>query len=226
MNVLVVEDDQSVVRFLEMALSSEQHTFDEYTQVREAWPAVREGGFDAAVIDIGLPGVGGWELVERIRHEPKTKSLPVVVITGAVSPSDTQHAEAFECALLEKPFDADALLKELARARGTVDDEEKVTVHAVLVLDSHIVEGTVRLAPEEFGTLTDRWRALLVDDKPFIAVDDARLSSNSGTHMAELPFVHVMKSALRVICPSSTAGRVRTGTEVPTSRKNTVLLEH
>ena len=49
---------------------------------RAAWECLQSGDFDAAVIDIRMPHLGGLELLERIRNNPHTAAVPVVMLTG------------------------------------------------------------------------------------------------------------------------------------------------
>lgn len=50
-------------------------------QRRELWPRF-------AVIDLGLPGMTGIELIDRIRHEPGFEDWPIVVLTASTDPED------------------------------------------------------------------------------------------------------------------------------------------
>jgi CheY-like chemotaxis protein len=67
----------------------------------------------AAVVDLRLPGMGGWELIDVLRV--RRPGLPVVV-TSVLDPDDYPHVEAW----LPKPFSADAVQAALARAVGGV----------------------------------------------------------------------------------------------------------
>jgi CheY-like chemotaxis protein len=48
----------------------------------EAWEALRAQRFDCVVLDLRLPDISGFELLERIRHDPELHELPIVVFTG------------------------------------------------------------------------------------------------------------------------------------------------
>ncbi|MGH7844966.1 MAG: response regulator, partial [Candidatus Binatia bacterium] len=48
----------------------------------EAWKALRAGKFDCMVLDLRLPDISGFELLERIRQQPDLQELPIIVFTG------------------------------------------------------------------------------------------------------------------------------------------------
>ena len=67
---------------------------------------------DLVLLDLGLPGLSGWEVLQRLRASAATAATPVVVLTGHLFPQDIAHAEAAGCsALLSKPCDAETLLE-------------------------------------------------------------------------------------------------------------------
>jgi len=71
-----------------------------------------------ALIDIGLPGVDGYEVARRIRATPDGRHLYLVAVTGYGQPKDRDQALAagFDDYLV-KPFDRDRLATLLAAAR-------------------------------------------------------------------------------------------------------------
>jgi CheY-like chemotaxis protein len=66
---------------------------------------------DLVLLDLGLPVISGWEVLEGLRASPSTASIPVVVLTGHVFPDQLRRAEEAGCsAILRKPCSADVLL--------------------------------------------------------------------------------------------------------------------
>ena len=68
---------------------------------------------DVAVVDLRLPGMGGWELIDVLRG--RRPDLPVVV-TSVLDPDDYPRVEAW----LPKPFTGEGVQAALARALGAV----------------------------------------------------------------------------------------------------------
>jgi CheY-like chemotaxis protein len=71
---------------------------------------------DAALLDIGLPGIDGYELARRFRAAPSTASLPMIAMTGYGRPEDlTRAIQAGFDTHIVKPIDLDVMLRALAR---------------------------------------------------------------------------------------------------------------
>lgn len=79
---------------------------------------------DAILTDLHLPGIDGYELTRRLKHDPRTLSIPVLAVTGYVPyTQDPSRADRAGCdAILPKPCDPDDLCSTLhaliAQARG------------------------------------------------------------------------------------------------------------
>ena len=108
--ILVVEDEAVPRRLL--VLSLERIGFDVVAceDGPSALEAALAGSFDAAVLDIRLPKMHGWDVLARLREDPRTADLPVLVVTayeGAESQrlSTVTKPDAF----LAKPYDVDRL---------------------------------------------------------------------------------------------------------------------
>jgi CheY-like chemotaxis protein len=113
-NILVVEDEAVPRRLL--VLSLERIGFDVVAceDGPSALEAALTGSFDAAVLDIRLPKMHGWDVLARLREDPRTADLPVLVVTayeGAESQrlSTVTKPDAF----LAKPYDVDRLRREV-----------------------------------------------------------------------------------------------------------------
>lgn len=52
---------------------------------------------DLILLDLGLPGMDGWETVRRLRADPTTAHLPVLAMTAHVTPGDRERALAAGC---------------------------------------------------------------------------------------------------------------------------------
>ena len=67
MNVLVIEDDRKIARLLERGLSEHGHLVSVSGNGQEAAEMIIGGGYDAALLDILLPGIDGLAVLERVR---------------------------------------------------------------------------------------------------------------------------------------------------------------
>ena len=116
--VLVVDDILSNVKLLEAKLSAEY--FDVVTAFNglECLAKVAESAPDIVLLDVMMPGMDGFEVCRRIKSDPKTAHVPVVMVTALDQPSDrVAGLEAGADDFLTKPVDDAALF---ARVRSLV----------------------------------------------------------------------------------------------------------
>ncbi|HMW18867.1 MAG TPA: response regulator [Accumulibacter sp.] len=80
MRILVIEDDELVASGLKQGLSQAGFTVDLADSAEAAADSLRDGAFDLAVVDIGLPQADGLTLIRHLRAQGNT--LPVLVLTA------------------------------------------------------------------------------------------------------------------------------------------------
>lgn len=79
---------------------------------------------DVILLDVMMPGANGWEVLDRLRQEPSTASIPVVMLTALQSEDDQIHAwTGGAVEYLTKPFNPMALAEWVERARMPRDPE-------------------------------------------------------------------------------------------------------
>jgi len=107
--VLVVEDDANLRRIATLSLG-DRYDVTSVATAADALAAVIDDAPDVLLLDLGLPDMDGPELLRRIRVAPGGDRLPVIVVTGSVSPTDEltsrQHGV---CDYITKPYDFDVL---------------------------------------------------------------------------------------------------------------------
>ncbi len=106
--VLIVEDEEATAHFLSEWLAQLGYEaqlsdtgFEALAQLRVAHPA-------ALIVDLMLPGMGGWELVRRIREDTGWQNLPIIICTARPDIAPLGLVQG----MLRKPF----RLEELAQA--------------------------------------------------------------------------------------------------------------
>jgi putative two-component system response regulator len=120
--ILIVDDDQRMLDALRRTLHAQSADWA-VTFVRRpeaAWEALLETAYDAVVTDLRMPGIGGLELLGRIRRSEKTKDVPVVVLTGLNDRGLKEKAlQQGAVDLLNKPVDAGQLIARLRNVLQT-----------------------------------------------------------------------------------------------------------
>jgi len=117
LRVLLVDDEEEFVSSLAERLELRMIRCVGVTTGVEALDLVREEPFDVVVLDVKMPGAGGFEVYHELRRlDP---NLPVVLLTGHGSRQDAEEgkrAGAFD--YLMKPIDIESLIAVLRAAAG------------------------------------------------------------------------------------------------------------
>src|SRR6187551_3394458 len=116
--VLVVDDILSNVKLLEAKLTAEYFEVITAFNGMECLAKMEEGAPDIVLLDVMMPGMDGFEVCRRIKSNPKTAHVPVVMVTALDQPSDrVAGLDAGADDFLTKPVDDAALF---ARVRSLV----------------------------------------------------------------------------------------------------------
>lgn len=126
MHILIVEDDADIAGNLYEYLSAKGHEVDAAPNGITALHLVATQRFDAIILDVGLPGVDGLTVAQRIRRDARS-SVPILMLTARDTLDDKLAGfDAGADDYLVKPFalkEIEARIKALAkRARGQVVD--------------------------------------------------------------------------------------------------------
>ena len=74
---------------------------------------------DLIVMDLNLPGLNGWEATRRLKGQPETKHIPIIVLTGETSKKSREDAIAAGCDDFQvKPIDFGALVAKIQSLLG------------------------------------------------------------------------------------------------------------
>src|SRR5947199_10681181 len=106
--VLVVDDDPDLVAICSMILESEGYLVDSARNGNEAVDKLFDNGVDVMLLDVMMPVLDGLSVCKIVKRDPRTKDLPVVLISA----SSVLREKGRDCAdaVLEKPFDIDDLI--------------------------------------------------------------------------------------------------------------------
>ena len=101
--VLIVEDEERIASFVSKGLRADGHLTTSAADGHEGLDLALSGSFDLVVLDIGLPGIDGFEVLDQLRS--RGSKVPVIVLTARDSVGDTVSAlEGGADDYMPKPF--------------------------------------------------------------------------------------------------------------------------
>ncbi|MGE5128443.1 MAG: response regulator [Sphingomonadaceae bacterium] len=158
MRILIVEDDAALARGLARILESEGYAVDTVTRGEQALLATRHERFDLVILDVGLPGMDGFEVLRRLRAVPDP--APVLLLTARDTLDDkVRGLDLGGDDYVAKPF---AMSELVARVRALIRRSQAragpKVVHGPLVLDSvarraYLSGAPLELAAREWAVL-------------------------------------------------------------------------
>lgn len=119
--VLVVEDSSVIRRLIEVCLRPASLDLIMAEDGPSGLERVRADHPDLVVLDIGLPVMDGWQVLDEIRRDPHLAQLPVLVLTAHAEEESRRRAdEGGADAFVTKPFQPSDLRQEVLRLLGRV----------------------------------------------------------------------------------------------------------
>jgi DNA-binding response OmpR family regulator len=158
MRILIVEDGRKLADMAARGLRAEHYAVDVALTGESGWALASANDYDLIVLDLGLPGIGGTELLRRIRG--KNAKVPILVLTARdATASKVECFEAGADDYVTKPFAfAEFVVRVKALLRRGAADKSNVVWIGDLVLDrleKQVSRGgrRIELTPKEYALL-------------------------------------------------------------------------
>ena len=87
-NIYIVEDDTNIQEIEAIALKNSGHSVEQFDDAAHFYKKLEEKLPDLAILDLMLPDEDGYEIVKKLRQNPATKKLPVIMVTAKTSEID------------------------------------------------------------------------------------------------------------------------------------------
>jgi adenylate cyclase len=179
--ILVVDDTPTNVRLLEALLAPRGYEVTEATSGEEALSLLEKEHPDLVLLDILMPGVDGYEVCRRLRANPETAHLPVIMITASEINQKVKALEAGADDFVVKPFDKAELLARVGsllrvkRYHDIVQGQAATLAEWNATLEARVAEQVAQL--ERLGRLR-RFLSPQLADLIVSSTDESALQSH------------------------------------------------
>jgi len=114
--ILVVEDEESLLKLESILLTSKGYEVRGATNGQEALDMLADANPDLILLDIMLPNMDGFEVCRRIKENPETRHIPVIMLTAKKSREDmTKGHEVGADWYITKPFKSANVVETIQR---------------------------------------------------------------------------------------------------------------
>ncbi|MEX0834664.1 MAG: response regulator, partial [Nitriliruptor sp.] len=126
LDVLIVDDEPALIELVAANLSAAGHRTRTASDGVAALELIAEERPDVVVLDVMMPRLDGWGVLEALAEDPSAGELPVVMLTALSAEQDVIRAHLTGAVqYLTKPFDAPTLLRAVTHAAEPPDDQER-----------------------------------------------------------------------------------------------------
>jgi len=150
--LLLADDSITIQKVVELVLAEEGFEIKPTNNGEEAYQALDSFGPDIVLADIEMPRMNGYQLCEKIRQNPKTAAIPVILLAGAFEPLDEELAKKVGATdFIIKPFESQDLIAKINGALSV----KPASAQAPALAEESVEEAYA--VPEEGEAGEDLW---------------------------------------------------------------------
>jgi len=151
--ILVVDDDRDICRSIEVILRLEGYDVRVAHEGEEALEQAARVQPDLVLLDMMMPGIDGYEVTKRLRHDPRTATASIIMLTARALPADKVLGLTAGCDdYIVKPFDPTELIARVQSALRRTRQMREVSPLTGLPGNFQIAAELERLVTEEDAT--------------------------------------------------------------------------
>jgi two-component system cell cycle response regulator DivK len=114
--ILIVEDDEDSRYVYGIVLEDHGFSVAMARSGDDGLRLARETRPHAILMDVSIPGMDGWTVTQRLKADPETRDIPVIIITAHAFPEDVARARQVGCdSFLTKPCEPRRVLEEVLK---------------------------------------------------------------------------------------------------------------
>ena len=135
--IYIVEDDKNIREIESYALKNSGYSVDEFESAKSFWNKVSERVPDLILLDIMLPDSDGIDVLKKLRRNPETKKIPVVMVTAKSTEIDkVKGLDNGADDYITKPFGIMELIsrvKAILRRINSMEEEKFIRLHDIVM---------------------------------------------------------------------------------------------
>ncbi len=136
--ILIVEDEEDILELVTFNLSKEGYQIIGALSGEDAVRKIKSERVDLVILDLMLPGIDGLEVARRLQSDPKTKQVPIIMLTAKGEEADiVTGLELGAEDYVTKPFSPKVLI---ARVRAVIRRQTKVINEDMTTVRIHDLE--------------------------------------------------------------------------------------
>jgi len=215
--ILLVDDDINLLQMVKLMLERAGHEVETSSNAAESIEHAARMNPDLAIIDVMMPGISGYDVVRKLRADPRTARIPIIILTARSQPMDKHMAlDAGANAFLSKPVTSQELVE---RVEAVLRAGVNYRVHTGLLTEPVPPSGSSPVLPSRTTPPPGGRRPIGADDQagngpapgslPVITVASLRGGTGSTTVAVNLAFLLATRG--RRVCMadlSTTSGHV------------------
>ena len=117
--VLIIEDEKLIIVSTQMVLEAAGYRVEAASNGEEGINKAQDLRPDLILLDIMMPGIDGWETLTRLKRDPETTGVPVIIFTAREHSRGHQKSSEMGAAdYFRKPFEPDELIELVERYIG------------------------------------------------------------------------------------------------------------
>ncbi|MBM5874487.1 response regulator transcription factor [Staphylococcus epidermidis] len=130
-NILIVEDEQNLARFIELELTHENYTVDIENDGKVGLDKALSKPYDLYILDLMLPNINGLEICRQIRQKTTT---PIIIITAKSETYDKVTGLDYGADdYIVKPFDIEELLARIRAVLRRQPDKDVLDINGIII---------------------------------------------------------------------------------------------
>jgi len=162
--LLLADDSITIQKVVELILADEDFEIKSAGNGEEALALVSSFEPDVVLADIEMPKMNGYQLCDRLKQNPSTSSVPVILLTGAFEPIDEELAKQVKADdFIVKPFESQELISKINAVLTIMSvaeadlSEESAVVAEALGIEDEAVSAIEESSFEQAGIEEDLW---------------------------------------------------------------------